>query len=247
MEEERPNCCASVIDTVTTRIAKGLMTDGTILGTLRYGCAQETENCQFPAYVANGCAGIVSPCPFDDATGMAYFRQFVDGYFAGILEPSCGGYLFYDLGLDTPECTIEADNGQYIIFHNGLHSLLTPTPIQTQTIIEATPLGGVQQPSARDYWQGLPSGTYYIPNNRLNIRDFTDAHPPLDYEAQPKTGDMVYYGENILVYTIYQEYGNADKWLCIDPPTEEPDKETTCPRAVVYQLGGTTWGTLWLP
>jgi hypothetical protein len=120
--------------------------------------------------------------------------------------------------------------------------MITPTA----GIIEATALGG-EYPSARDYWQPLPNGTYYEPANRLYIRDFSGAEPPIDYQAQPKTGDMISLGERIIVYTIYRQYASPDRWLCIDPPLNGVDKETICPRAVVYVLGLGTFGTLWMP
>jgi len=123
----------------------------------------------------------------------------------------------------------------------------TPTAIGTSTpgIIEVTPLGG-DNPSARDYWQPLPTGTYYVPINNLFIRDFSEAIPPFDYVNQPKTGEMIYAGTRVEVFTIYHPYANPDRWLCIDLP-QQVDKESACPRAIVYKLGLDTFGTLWLP
>lgn len=123
MEEMRSTCCASVLDTVHTRIEEDKMTDGTFIGTLRYGCEPDTINCQFPAYVTRGCDGISSACPFDDEMGLNFFRRLVRLYWEDTLEPWCSNFLFYDLGLDEAECEIRADNGQFLIFHGKVEEV----------------------------------------------------------------------------------------------------------------------------
>jgi hypothetical protein len=123
MLDQRAACCSSVIDTVMTRIERGLMTDGTVIGTIRYGCGPETKTCQFPAFVTRGCKGITHPCPFNDPDGLALFDNVVQLYEAGAIKPSCAGYLFYGLRkFDKPDCRIAASNGSWSNFHNGLMS-----------------------------------------------------------------------------------------------------------------------------
>lgn len=120
MGEERASCCSSVSDTVFERMRQEKMSDGTILGTIDYGCDPDDTLCQFPAFVIYGCEGITHPCPFDDPAGVSRFRNIVALYLAGALEPACGGYLFYRLKYTIePECVIRADGGQYLNFHNG--------------------------------------------------------------------------------------------------------------------------------
>src|SRR3990172_11103251 len=105
MQDRRASCCSSVIDTVMTRIESGKMTDGTVIGTIRYGCGPDTVACKFPAYVTRGCEGIESPCPFYDRAGLELFGMIVDLYEQGAIEPVCSGYLFYGLKpFDSPDC-----------------------------------------------------------------------------------------------------------------------------------------------
>lgn len=121
MDEQKKSCCASVIDTVYTRIAEKKMTDGTVIGTLRYGCDADTINCQFPAYVTRGCESIKSPCPFFDYVGMDFFETVIELYASGGLDIKCENYLFYGIqDFDTPECRIVSKNGQFLNFHNGI-------------------------------------------------------------------------------------------------------------------------------
>lgn len=119
MLEQRSACCLSVIDTVMTRIRRGLITDGTVIGTIQYGCGPTTLECQFPAYVTRGCTGIVAPCPFDDVSSMRFFASVVFLYVTNGAEPACAGYLYYGLqDFDTPTCVITSDGG-FLNFHNG--------------------------------------------------------------------------------------------------------------------------------
>jgi hypothetical protein len=121
MLDQRAACCTSVIDTVMTRIERGKMTDGTVIGTIRYGCGPGVVQCNFPAFVTRGCHGITHPCPFYDKDGLELFGMIVKLYEAEAIRPTCDGYLFYGLkSFDRPDCRIEASNGQWVNMHNGL-------------------------------------------------------------------------------------------------------------------------------
>lgn len=110
--DNRPGGCASVIDTVMTRIRSGQMTDYTIRGTILWGCNEDSETCQFPAWAVSGCEGIVPEvCPFYDSEGMIYFRGVVLGYLTGDIQPLCRGYLFYRNNAVNAACTVEDGNG----------------------------------------------------------------------------------------------------------------------------------------
>jgi hypothetical protein len=122
MADKREEACASVIDTVFERIRQNTMTiEPTVSGVIRYGCSNDTVNCQFPAYVVNGCGGITAPCPFTDLTGMSFYAEIVELYLSGDIVPECGGYLFYGIKeFDEPECSIVSATKQFLHFHNGL-------------------------------------------------------------------------------------------------------------------------------
>jgi len=123
MLDQRTACCSSVIDTVMTRIEQGKITDGTVIGTIRYGCGPDTMACQYPAYVTRGCDGIKSPCPFHDKSGLELFRMIVNLYEQGAIHPVCSGYLYYGLkSFDRPDCQIKARNGQFVNLHNGVRN-----------------------------------------------------------------------------------------------------------------------------
>ena len=123
MLDQRTACCSSVIDTVMTRIKTDAITDGTVIGTIRHGCFEDTAACQFPAYVTRGCKGITSPCPFYDEEGLALFEAIVRLYEEKAIAPICSGYIYYGLKpFDRPDCRIAARNGQWVNFHNGLLS-----------------------------------------------------------------------------------------------------------------------------
>lgn len=118
MGEEREAACASVVSTVLTRAAYGILSDGTIEGTITWGCGPETVACQFPAYVVHGCEVVREACPFDDPQGVAYFRLVVILTLEGTIRPACDGYVYYGIqDFDAPECRIEADNGQFQNWH----------------------------------------------------------------------------------------------------------------------------------
>ncbi len=118
--DERPGACASVVDTVMTRIARMEMSDGTVFGTITWGCNEDTVSCQFPRWVVDGCEGIVpQACPFFDTEGMIYFRGVVLGYLTGDIAPTCPGALYYgNQPHDLNDCTITAPNGAVEGWHN---------------------------------------------------------------------------------------------------------------------------------
>lgn len=123
MQDQRAACCTSVIDTVMTRIRRDLISDGTVIGTIRWGCTSNNMQCQFPAFVTRGCNGITYPCPFYDKQGLELFTMIVKLYEAKAIRPACQGYIYYGLKpFDRPDCRIEAPNGQWVNLHNGLMS-----------------------------------------------------------------------------------------------------------------------------
>jgi hypothetical protein len=110
---KKPVACASVLSTVFTRASEKLMSDGTILGTIRWGCRPENTTCQFPAFVSFGCEGITHPCPFDDPKGMVEFMGYVYQYLYGELSGECSGFTYYnvdDLSDSGARCIIRNDN-----------------------------------------------------------------------------------------------------------------------------------------
>lgn len=121
MLDQRAACCSSVIDTVMTRIREEKITDGTVIGTIRYGCGPGVKACQFPAFVTRGCQDITHPCPFYDEDGLELFGMIVKLYELQAIRPACSGYIYYGLKpFDRPDCRIEAANAQWSNFHNGL-------------------------------------------------------------------------------------------------------------------------------
>lgn len=120
MAEMRDEACVSVVDTVLTRVSINFLSDGTIEGTITYGCGPGVLACQFPAYSVNGCAQAqrnAHSCPYDDPDGMADFRRIIEQYLMGILAPPCSGYVYYgSRNLDPDECVIQG-GGQWIRWH----------------------------------------------------------------------------------------------------------------------------------
>lgn len=121
MEEARLSACASILSTVFLRTAREILSDGTILGTLRWNCGVGDVWCQFPAYVTYNCEGILpSRCPWNYPDQMEYFRVVVQNILAGLLYPEgCYDYLFYDsLPGDDRACVIQSQRGVWIEFSN---------------------------------------------------------------------------------------------------------------------------------
>ena len=132
----RDDACVSVVSTVMTRMNSGYLSNGTVRGTILWGCT--AESCiQFPGYVVNGCAGIQpAACPWNYPDDIAHFRDVVDSYLRGRWGPGfwCSGFTYYDSrptslpagwdwdtytnGDDKTFCVIRADNGQFEVFHN---------------------------------------------------------------------------------------------------------------------------------
>lgn len=127
MEERSAESCMSVVSTVLTRIEKSILSDGTVEGTITWDCNTGDLECQFPAYVVNGCNGIVAHmCPYNYPQDLIEMFDLIHLYLlqrGHTIRAKCEGYLFYGLKeFDTPECRIESENGLFINFHNGLNN-----------------------------------------------------------------------------------------------------------------------------
>lgn len=119
---KKPTACASVLSTVFTRAYKKLLSDGTILGTIRWECREDSVTCQFPAFVSFGCEGITHPCPFDDPKGMVEFMGYVYQYLYGKLTGECSGYAYYnvdDLSEEGAGCVITNDKQVMYFWNEG--------------------------------------------------------------------------------------------------------------------------------
>lgn len=113
------DACLSIVSTVLARATYHLMSDGTVEGTLTWGCTKDSEWCQFPAYVWNGCQGIVPAlCPYNSPSTLELFRRAVDAFFYQGRRGSCDGYLMYGVkSFDPPECRISDDYNGFLNFH----------------------------------------------------------------------------------------------------------------------------------
>lgn len=118
--DKRPGACASVIDTVMTRIRKHKMSGGDVFSTITYGCNEDSATCQFPSWAVRGCQGIIpQACPFYDDEGMIYFRGVVLGYLDETIKPICPNFLYYGSRVtDRGECEIVAPDGAVEAWHN---------------------------------------------------------------------------------------------------------------------------------
>jgi len=134
----RDECHYSVMSTVFTRIEHGIISDGTVYGTIDWGNSENEP--QFVPWVTRGCVGIIEEAcldlqPTDWALENAY------SFLAGERIPGiCEGYLYYnsiDGGND--HCVIRG-NGQFVEFHTTYaDTLVTPTRIPDGYLIETTP------------------------------------------------------------------------------------------------------------
>lgn len=124
--DKRRIACLSVISTVLTRMVTRLYSDGTVEGTIKWGCGPETQACAFPRYIVDGCEGIIpSACPWAYPDSIAYFqgvaRDALDGEWGGT-SGVCRGYLYYgsrDLDMMPDACIITSQNGlEKEGFHN---------------------------------------------------------------------------------------------------------------------------------
>ena len=126
MGEDRHDACLDVVDTLMYRKENGILTDGTVWGTLMWGTQPEN---------------IDSPVQFVPAAGYLYHPPFVKRSPYNLLDPEndlywaddaindyvsgergkCAGYPFYDsLERGNEKCTyINENNGQRIDFYDG--------------------------------------------------------------------------------------------------------------------------------
>jgi len=112
---KRDAACVSVVSTVLTRIGARDMSDGSIIGTIRWRCYRDTVACQFPAYVTRGCEGI-SPqsCPDNYPDDQVHFVIVVYEYtrLLAMTRGACSGYLYYgSRPSDRGDCEIAGPNG----------------------------------------------------------------------------------------------------------------------------------------
>jgi hypothetical protein len=124
--ELRKQACLSVIDTVFTRIKTGILSDGTIRGTLMWNCFEDSEWCQFPAYVVttaenNSTCGdglIPEACPY--FYDREWAEEAVNSYIFSEIEVTCPGYIYYGIqDFDIPECQIIDESGIFVNFHRS--------------------------------------------------------------------------------------------------------------------------------
>lgn len=115
----RDTACLSVVGTVMARTERGIMSDGTIQGTITRGCGPDTLECNFPAHVWWGCDGIQShACAYSYPEDIEHFTRVVESYFEGA-RGVCDGRLFYGIKhFDTGDCIIQAANGLWQGWHN---------------------------------------------------------------------------------------------------------------------------------
>ena len=124
----RDTACVSVISTVYARIDKGYLSDGTVQGTITWGCKPDSQTCEFPAHVWYGCEGIqLTACAWSYPQDIEHFTKLARAYIAdreGLknLVGGCMGYLYYGSLPQTiaeSECRITSESGQEIEdFHN---------------------------------------------------------------------------------------------------------------------------------
>jgi hypothetical protein len=112
---KRDAACVSVVSTVLTRVRSQDMSDGTVIGTIRWRCYRDTVACQFPAYVTRGCEGI-SPqsCPDNYPDDQVHFVIVVYEYtrLLAITRGACLDYLYYgSRPSDRGDCEIAGPNG----------------------------------------------------------------------------------------------------------------------------------------
>lgn len=113
--DKRDASCVSVVSTVFERMERGELSDGTVRGTIAWGCYAGAKECQFPAYVANGCAGIQpSACPQSYPDSVTHFTIVVYEYLRlrALTDGACQGYFYYGIKpFDRGGCEITAPSG----------------------------------------------------------------------------------------------------------------------------------------
>ena len=126
-QPERCFACWSVIDTVMTRVETGILSDGTIPGTITWGCNAGDMACQFPAYAVgavDGCAGLIpSACPYNHERDWAERAVATYWRMRAVDAITCGGFLYYGImGFDEPECRIEDEAGVFTNWHEEVEN-----------------------------------------------------------------------------------------------------------------------------
>lgn len=119
MRTVRYDACLSVISTVVTRAQTKIISDGTIAGTIGWGCTTESQACQFPAHVLDsGCEGLLSQaCAYNYPEEIKYFGEVVLSFIYGDVG-SCSGYIYYGITeQDPPECQIISPSGEFMNWH----------------------------------------------------------------------------------------------------------------------------------
>lgn len=123
--DKRRIACLSVISTVLTRKNMHIYSDGTISGTITWGCTPENGCLQFPGFVVNGCQGITpEACPWAYPADIAFFqavaREALNGVVGG--GNGCYDFLYYgsrDMDMTPDACIITSQNGlEKEGFHN---------------------------------------------------------------------------------------------------------------------------------
>jgi len=120
--EKRADACVSAVSTILKRMETGEYSDGTVEGTITWGCGPDTIACQFPAYAWNGCMGIQArTCPWNYPSDIIYFRDAVWSFLEGRFPPAspCLGYTYYDSStISSTDCIIRSSTGQVEGWHN---------------------------------------------------------------------------------------------------------------------------------
>lgn len=122
---KRRVACLSVISTVQKRMRAGEYSDGSVEGTILYGCTPERGCTHFPGFVVNGCEGIVAEaCPWNYPDDIAFFQAVARDALNGDWEAGsavCKNFTYYgsrDSDMRADACIITADNGQKEGFYN---------------------------------------------------------------------------------------------------------------------------------
>lgn len=122
---KRRAACLSVISTVFKRMEMGEYSDGSVTGTILWGCTPEHGCNHFPGFVVNGCEGIVAEaCPWNYPADIAYFQAVARDALNGDWEAGsavCRGYTYYgsrDSDMRADACIIESETGQREAFYN---------------------------------------------------------------------------------------------------------------------------------
>lgn len=113
--DKRDAACASVVSTVFERMERHELSDGTVKGTITYGCAPGVMACQFPAFVAQGCKGIQpAACPDNYPETVTHFTIVVYEYLRlrALTEGGCFNYFYYgNQPFDRGGCEIAGPGG----------------------------------------------------------------------------------------------------------------------------------------